>query len=90
MCLSCGCNEPNDDHGDKRNITMKSLEDAAKAGEVGSTSEVVNNIQSGFESGGGAQKQMAGAGTRGQTGGNQQSVEGRQSGYGSSSSSGPQ
>jgi hypothetical protein len=59
MCLSCGCNEPDDDHGDKRNITMQSLEDAAKAGEVDSTAEVVRNIQEGFDAFG--QGQPAGA-----------------------------
>ncbi len=60
MCLSCGCNAPDDDHGDKRNITTKSLEEAAKAGEVDSTAKVVENIQSGFEAGG--QQETAGAG----------------------------
>jgi hypothetical protein len=64
MCLSCGCNEPDDDHGDERNITTKSLEAAAKAGEVGSTAEVVKNIQNGFQTAGGdTPKEMAGAAT---------------------------
>ena len=62
MCLSCGCNEPDNDHGDKRNITMSSLEAAAKAGEVRSTAEVVKNIQSGFETG--ARRQPAQAGNQ--------------------------
>ncbi|MEO8456668.1 MAG: hypothetical protein ABI559_02535 [Chloroflexota bacterium] len=52
MCLSCGCDAPEDDHGDKRNITTKSLEEAAQAGDVGSTQEVVKNIQKGFETAG--------------------------------------
>lgn len=62
MCLSCGCNEPDEGHGDERNITTSSLEAAAKAGEVNSTAEVVKNIQSGFEMGG--QKQPAQAGNQ--------------------------
>ena len=87
MCLSCGCNKPTEDHGDKRNITTKSLEDAAKAGDVKSTAEVVQNIQSGFQSSGGrdTQNEMAGAaaGSRGKqqtTGSNEQSFEKRQGG----------
>lgn len=59
MCLSCGCDSPEDDHGDSRNITMKSLEAAARAGEVGSTAEVVKNIQRGFDAAG--KGQMTGA-----------------------------
>lgn len=31
MCMSCGCKQPNENHGDDRNITMKDLEAAAKA-----------------------------------------------------------
>ncbi len=50
MCLSCGCDSPNDDHGDSKNITMQSLEAAAAAGDVESTAAVVKNIQTGFES----------------------------------------
>ena len=36
MCLSCGCGEPNDNHGDPKHITMDMLEAAAKAAEIGS------------------------------------------------------
>jgi len=64
MCLSCGCNAPDDDHGDKRNITTASLEAAAKAGEVSSTAQVVENIQNGFEAGGKKQTAAAGTGDR--------------------------
>ena len=31
MYVSCGCGKADDDHGDKRNLTMKHIEDAAKA-----------------------------------------------------------
>ncbi|MBI2916553.1 MAG: hypothetical protein HYY01_01040 [Chloroflexi bacterium] len=31
MCLSCGCYEPDDAHGEKRYITMAHLVDAAAA-----------------------------------------------------------
>lgn len=34
MCLSCGCGMPDDDHGDKRYITMKHLVEAASADEA--------------------------------------------------------
>jgi hypothetical protein len=34
MCLSCGCGEPNESHGDPRNITMQKLEEAAQAGGI--------------------------------------------------------
>jgi hypothetical protein len=44
MCLSCGCGEPNDDHGDPRHITLDQLEQAAEAAEC-SPEEALNNIQ---------------------------------------------
>jgi hypothetical protein len=95
MCLSCGCNAPDDDHGDKRNITTKSLQDAAQAGGVNSAQEVVKNIQQGFETAGSGSSKTAamagsGSGNKQSTGGNEQSFEKRQSGYGSGTSSGPQ
>lgn len=91
MCLSCGCKQPNESHGDDRNITQRDIEAAAQAAEM-EPKEVVTNIQQGFETG---QPQMAGAGSRQtnarqQTGNNQQKVEDRQGGYGGGSSSGPQ
>jgi hypothetical protein len=54
-----GCDSPDDDHGDSRKITMKSLETAARAAEVGSTGEVVENIQRGSDAAG--KGQMSGA-----------------------------
>ena len=31
MCMSCGCGTPNDAHGDKRNITVDDMNNAAQA-----------------------------------------------------------
>ncbi len=43
MCISCGCGNPNDDHGDPRNITMDDLNQAAQA--AGTTRDrVLQNI----------------------------------------------
>ena len=43
MCLSCGCGEPDDNHGDPRHITTEMLEAAAEAAEI-TTEEAANNI----------------------------------------------
>jgi hypothetical protein len=45
MCLSCGCAEPNNDHGDPRNITQQDLSAAAEAAGI-SPSEAADNISS--------------------------------------------
>lgn len=43
MCVSCGCGDVNDNHGDSRNITLGSLDAAAQA--AGTTrGRVVQNI----------------------------------------------
>jgi hypothetical protein len=44
MCLSCGCGEPNADHGDPRHITMEALRKAAEAAEI-SPEEAAENIK---------------------------------------------
>jgi hypothetical protein len=44
MCVSCGCNKPNDNHGDIRHITMNQLEQAAAAANM-SAADVAKNIQ---------------------------------------------
>ena len=31
MCLNCGCGVPDDNHGDEKNITNKSLKEAGDA-----------------------------------------------------------
>lgn len=46
MCLSCGCGEPNERHGDDRNITQDDIDAAAAAAEI-SAAEVITNISSG-------------------------------------------
>jgi len=43
MCLSCGCGEPDDNHGDPRHITTEMLEEAAAAAEI-TVEEAANNI----------------------------------------------
>lgn len=54
MCLSCGCGEPNERHGDNRHITQDDIDAAATAAEI-SSQEVVSNISAGAQgsSGGG-------------------------------------
>jgi hypothetical protein len=90
MCLSCGCKQPNESHGDDRNITQRDIEAAAQAAKMEPT-QVVSNIQDGFET---RQPQMAGTGSKQtnaqQTGNNQQKIEDRQGGYGAGGSRGPQ
>ncbi len=34
MCYNCGCGETKTDHGDPRNITEKTFEEAAKAAKL--------------------------------------------------------
>jgi hypothetical protein len=47
MCLSCGCKQPNEAHGDERNITVDKLQQAADAGGV-SVEDAARNIQEGM------------------------------------------
>lgn len=44
MCLTCGCGEPNADHGDERHITYDDLKRAAEAAEI-PVDEAANNFQ---------------------------------------------
>jgi hypothetical protein len=44
MCLTCGCGEPHDDHGDPRHITYEDLKNAAEAAEI-SVDEALKNLQ---------------------------------------------
>jgi hypothetical protein len=70
MCMSCGCKQPNENHGDQRNITMQDLQAAGQAADAG-PEQIVRNIQQGFEEFGQG-GQFASAGTRGrQTSGSQ-------------------
>ncbi len=43
MCLTCGCGEPNEDHGDPNNFTYEDLKRAADAADI-SVEEAANNI----------------------------------------------
>ena len=43
MCLTCGCGEPNDPHGDPAHITYDDLKKAADAAEI-SVEEAVSNF----------------------------------------------
>lgn len=52
MCMSCGCKQPNEDHGDERHITMQDLEAAAEADGI-SVQEVIQNIAEGYQEAGG-------------------------------------
>ncbi|QBD82654.1 hypothetical protein EPA93_44490 [Ktedonosporobacter rubrisoli] len=48
MCLSCGCGRPDDDHKDRRNITLQDIDAAAQA--AGTTrAKVLSNIVSGVQ-----------------------------------------
>jgi hypothetical protein len=44
MCLTCGCGEPNEDHGDSAHITYDDLKEAADAAEI-SVDEAARNLQ---------------------------------------------
>ncbi len=50
MCLSCGCGEPDDNHGDNRHITLEELQAAAEAAEI-SVNEAANNIVASLQAG---------------------------------------
>jgi hypothetical protein len=43
MCMTCGCKQPTENHGDERNITMDSLQQAAEAAGI-SVDEAARNI----------------------------------------------
>lgn len=43
MCMNCGCMQPNDDHGDERNITQDELDRAAQAANI-SRDQAAQNI----------------------------------------------
>lgn len=59
MCLSCGCGEPNNDHGNPDHITRDKLQKAAQAANI-SVQQAAENIKSGVgQSGGGQQRSAA-------------------------------
>jgi hypothetical protein len=44
MCMTCGCGEPEADHGDPRHITYSQLKEAAEAAEI-TVEEATQNAQ---------------------------------------------
>jgi len=42
MCVSCGCGEPNERHGDDRNITQDDIDAAAEAANISSEQVALN------------------------------------------------
>jgi hypothetical protein len=44
MCMTCGCGEPEADHGDPRHITYSQLKQAAEAAEI-TVEEATKNVQ---------------------------------------------
>jgi hypothetical protein len=58
MCVSCGCGEPNERHGDDRHITQADLQEAAAAADI-SLGDVIKNIaESGQQTGSGQERQQ--------------------------------
>ena len=49
MCLSCGCGEPDADHGDPRHITAQTLRDAAEAAGI-TPQQAAQNIEDAADS----------------------------------------
>ena len=66
MCVSCGCGQVNDNHGDRRNITLDNVRAAAQAANTDERT-VAQYIQQGVNQsqgkGGSQQSQMSGQGT---------------------------
>jgi hypothetical protein len=46
MCMSCGCGQLNENHGNNDHITMADLQKAARASKI-SIEEAAENIQKG-------------------------------------------
>jgi len=44
MCLTCGCGEPNENHGDPKHITYDDLTEAADAAKI-TVEEAATNLQ---------------------------------------------
>ena len=47
MCVSCGCNQPEEKHGDDRNITLSDLHAAAQAANIDMMT-LASNLQHGL------------------------------------------
>jgi hypothetical protein len=46
MCASCGCGEPNEQHGDSSHITQAQIENAAKAADITPQQAAQNMMES--------------------------------------------
>ena len=52
MCLSCGCGEPHDNHGDPRYITLEMLQASAEAAEITADEAAHNIVEAAHAAGG--------------------------------------
>lgn len=59
MCMSCGCGQVNNDHGDPRNITLGDMRSAAQAANI-DVQTAARNIQQASQSAGMGGQQMGG------------------------------
>lgn len=93
MCVSCGCGQVNDDHGDERNITMKDMRSAAQAADI-DVQTAARNIQQSLSQGGagavGKQQSQMGGQSMGQGFGNQPGQGQSRGSQGGSAQSNPQ
>jgi hypothetical protein len=55
MCITCGCDEPEANHGNSKHITLQQFKEAAEAAEVDMT-QLNKNIQEGLKRYGGAKQ----------------------------------
>jgi len=55
VCITCGCDEPEANHGNSKHITLQQLKDAAEAAEVDIT-QLSKNIKEGLKRYGGAKE----------------------------------
>ncbi len=60
MCISCGCDEPEDNHGNAKHMTLKQFREAATAAEV-EMPQLLKNIEEGFKRFAGVQPQGGGS-----------------------------
>ncbi len=71
MCVSCGCQKYNDDHGDRRHITIDTLNSTASAAKI-PVSQVFQNIAEAARGAAGQGQERAMAGAAAGRGGQQQ------------------
>ncbi len=55
MCISCGCSEPDANHGNPKHITLTELKEAAQAAEV-DIDQLSKNIREGLRKYAGAKE----------------------------------